>query len=251
MAVVWQKTVNGCDYQVRTAGSSVRLYTDGVFHSQYNPLRPVGGGVWDLLMLPAFFYRAGGIRRVLVLGVGGGAVIRLLSEFVRPEAIVGVELDPVHLTVARRFFGVGGAGVSLHCADACEWVKRYRGPPFDLIIEDLFGESEGEPSRAVVPTARWFQALLRHLSLGGALVMNFISREELAGAAWFSSRTIRQRFPSAFQLESPREENAVAAFLRTPASSRGLRRNLAREPGLDPQPKTARLRYRIRPLSGR
>ncbi len=43
---------------MRTAGKTLRLYTDGVFHSQFNPNHAVTGGVWDALMLPAFFYPA-------------------------------------------------------------------------------------------------------------------------------------------------------------------------------------------------
>lgn len=79
MAVLWEKHVDGVRYQVRAAGRTRRFYTDGVFHSQYNPLNPVTGHVWDLLMIPAFFYATGSVGRVLVLGVGGGAVIGLLG----------------------------------------------------------------------------------------------------------------------------------------------------------------------------
>jgi len=61
---------------VRSAGYSLRLYTDGVFHTQYNPGNPLTGHIWDLLMLPAFFYEPDTIKRVLVLGVGGVASIQ-------------------------------------------------------------------------------------------------------------------------------------------------------------------------------
>ena len=90
-------------YQVRTAGRTRRLYTNGVFHSQYNPANPVTGHVWDLLMIPAFFHAPDSVQRVLVLGVGGGAVIGLLRRFVSPAAVVGFELSPLHVFVARRF----------------------------------------------------------------------------------------------------------------------------------------------------
>ena len=107
MAILWQKQQAGVLYEVRIAGNSRRLYTDGVFHSQYNPNTPVTGSVWDLLMLPAFFYPPNTIKRILVLGVGGGTIIQLLKRFVNPETITGVELNPVHLYVAKRFFKLG------------------------------------------------------------------------------------------------------------------------------------------------
>ncbi len=143
MTVVWDKHVDGVRYQVRTAGRTHRLYTNGVFHSQYNPANPVTGHVWDLLMVPAFFRAIGSVRRVLVLGVGGGAVIGLLRRFVVPDAIVGVELNPLHLFVARRFFGVGQQAARLVQADAVRWARDYPGPPFDMIVDDLFGEQNG------------------------------------------------------------------------------------------------------------
>ncbi|HHH44614.1 MAG TPA: class I SAM-dependent methyltransferase, partial [Gammaproteobacteria bacterium] len=93
MSLVWQKQADGVDYQVRRAGRTLRLYTNGVFHSQYNPARPVTGSVWDLLLVPAFFYPPAELQRILVLGVGGGAVIQNLRRFVQPQQIVGVELN--------------------------------------------------------------------------------------------------------------------------------------------------------------
>ena len=138
MSLLWEKRTAGAHYQVRQAGRSLRLYTNGVFHSQYNPRRPVTGSVWDLLWLPAFFYPPDKLQRILVLGVGGGAVIRHLRRFIQPEKIVGVELSKIHLSIARRFFGIGGDDVELYQADAVDWVERYSGPPFDMIIDDLF-----------------------------------------------------------------------------------------------------------------
>ena len=59
MAVLFEKVANGRVYQVRSAGNSRRLYTDGVFHSQYNPNHIITGSVWDLLFLPSQFYVKG------------------------------------------------------------------------------------------------------------------------------------------------------------------------------------------------
>jgi spermidine synthase len=80
VSLLWERRIGGTLYQVRNAGRTRRLYTNGVFHSQYNPARPVTGSVWDLLLLPAFFYAPGELRRVLVLGVGGGAVIQQMPS---------------------------------------------------------------------------------------------------------------------------------------------------------------------------
>ena len=65
MAVIWQKHVEGKCYEVRAAGHTRRLYTDGVFHSQYNPRHSLTGNVWDLLSLPSFFLQQRQLQRAL------------------------------------------------------------------------------------------------------------------------------------------------------------------------------------------
>ena len=249
MAILWDRQLDGVSYQVRTAGRTRRLYTNGVFHSQFSPVSPLTGHVWDLLMVPAFFQAAGLMRRVLVLGVGGGAVIGLLQRFVVPRSVVGIELNPVHLFVARRFFAVAGPSVRLFQADARSWVTKYKGPPFDMIVDDLFGERDGEPVRAVSMNAAWFAQLLRNLGAEGTIVANFRSVRELKSCAYFTNSRVTRRFSAAFQLTSPVDENAVGVFLRRKSSARQLRANLRATPGLDPTLKTCRLSYRIRDIT--
>jgi hypothetical protein len=244
MSLLWERREQGELYQVRQAGRSLRLYTNGVFHSQYSPLRPVTGSVWDLLWIPAFFYPAGRLRRILILGVGGGAVIRQLRQFIRPEKMVGVELNRVHLTVARRFFGVAGPDVELQHAEAVAWMQAYRGEPFDMIIDDLFGDYAGEPQRAVYAGEEWAGCLTRHLGKEGLLVSNFTSRLELLASAYLQQGGVACGFRSAFSLSTRQNYNAVGVFLRIPAGTRSLRQRLRQQPGLDPR--TAHgLRYRI------
>ncbi len=249
MAILWAKQAGGVTYQVRSAGRTRRLYANGVLHSQYNPANPVTGHVWDLLMVPAFFHPPGSARRILVLGVGGGAVIGLLGRFVAPGALVGVELNPQHLFVARRFFGVAQQAVHLVQADARTWIQHYAGPPFHMIIDDLFGEQDGQPVRAVEMNVSWFECLLKHLDRHGMIVANFTSVQELGRCAYFTSQRLARRFAGAFQLTTPADENAVGAFLRRGSSTHTLRANLRATPGLNPDLKTSRLRYRVRTVT--
>jgi spermidine synthase len=247
MALVWERRDSGTLYQVRSAGRTLRLYTNGVFHSQYNPDRPVTGSVWDLLLLPAFFYAPAELRRVLVLGVGGGAVIRQLQRFVRPESVTGVELSAVHLSVARRFFGVRGRSVRLEQADAVDWLRRYRGPRFDMIVDDLFAGVDGEPQRSVEADGGWVGKLLGCLAPQGMIVSNFTSPLELDASAYRSDAGFRKHFRAAFLLSTAQNYNAVGVFLTRPATTRLLRCRVQAVPQLDPRRKHG-LQYCIRTL---
>jgi len=226
MAVLWQKCVQGTQYEVRTAGRSLRLYTDGVFHSQYNPARPLTHGVWDLLMLPALYYPAGEIKRVLVLGVGGGAVIKLLHHFIAPDEIFGIELNPMHLKIAQRFFGINTELASLHEADAIQWLKTYKGPAFDMIIDDLFGEQEGEPQRVVELDHDWCATLHKHTTRHGVVVVNSMSPYELRQSAFMKNQRLAKQYSSKIQLSLPIYENAVGAFFKPRVTGKQLQQRL-------------------------
>jgi spermidine synthase len=245
MAILWQKTIKNTHYQVRTAGQTRRLYTDGVFHSQFNPEHAVAGGVWDVLMLPALFYPKNTMQRVLVLGVGGGAAIHLLQRYVKPAEIIGVELNPVHIMVAKRYFGITAKLAQLVEADAIKWLENYSGPPFDMIIDDLFGEQDGEPVRAVKANKAWFEKLNSHLSEDGILVMNFTSRNDLKNCAAVSYKKISGLFTSSFQFTLTHYDNAIGAFLKKKSSSQILRHHINE---IDELKKSKKLDFHIRKI---
>jgi len=254
MALVWrylEKRADGseCRYEVRSAGRTRRLYSNGVFHSQYNPRRPVAGSVWDLLLLPAFMQRLGSVQRVLVLGVGGGAVIKQLQYFLEPKQILGVELNPVHLAVAERFFDVQGSGLELIEADAVSWLKAYRGPKFDLIIDDLFGEVGGQPARAVSADDAWCRALLKHLKVDGALVMNFDEAQGLSQCGYLdkSNKTLKglSGWRRSWRLSTPLYSNVVACFSRQSLERKEFRQQLESFTELDERLKGCKLNYSL------
>ncbi len=248
MALIWQKKVGDTRYEVRSAGKTLRLYTNGVFHTQYNPAHAATGYVWDLLMLPALFYAPSEIKRVLVLGVGGGAVMHMLRKHTQPDVIEGVELDNVHVQIARRFFDLKGKGIRLHQADAVAWLDQYKGEKFDLIIDDLFMEKANEPVAVVEPNIAWFKKMLKHLTGHGVIVRNFISRGELLASAPLINESIGRQFSSIFQFNGEKDENYVAAYFRKKVASKQLHQQLRTIRGLNPQSATSRLRFKTRRL---
>ncbi len=245
MAIIWQKTLRGTRYEIRKAGNTTRLYTDGVFHSQYNPDHPITRSVWDLLMLPAFFYEPDNIKRVLVLGVGGGSVIQLLHKHVQPDEIVGIELNPVHLTVAKRFFGINKRIAKLYAADAISWMEKYKGPPFDMIIDDLFGEIEGEGVRPIPLNTKWLNLLNKHTTRKGLIVANTVDSKMLRESAYFTSKQVANKFKAAYKLTIPQLENIVAVFLKQHSTSKQLRENIGQISGLSHRSGPNKLNVRI------
>jgi len=212
MAIEWYKKVNNCLYEVRTAGATRRLYTNNVFHSQYNPNKVAQGGVWDLLTLPAFSYSCDQIQRVLVLGVGGGTVIQQIHRYLKPNNIIGIELNPLHLFVAKKYFKVKHSSIQLIEANAIQWLENYKGEKFDLIIDDLFGHHNGDAERAIKLNKEWSGVLLNHLDSDGLLVVNFGSSNELKNSALLAYKKLSNQFKSIFRLTLEQYENAIGVF---------------------------------------
>ncbi len=244
MAIVWSRTTGGSHYEIRSAGRSVRLYKNGVFHSQWNPARPLAGGVWDLLFIPALFANQP-VSSVLVLGVGGGACLRLYRQLLDVSKVVGVELDQIHLQVAARFFGLNDRHVKLHCADALEWVPQYRGSGFDVVVEDLFTERDGEPERVAQADEVWFAALLRLINPGGILIVNFEDAAQMRASIPAYERVVKA--PAlAYQFSQPSYGNCVCAFLSSPQKPAALRARLEQVMTPFPAARKSAQRFRVR-----
>ena len=154
----------------------------------------------------------------------------------------------MRIIIAQRFFGITQKNAEVHQADAKLWLERYQGPHFDMIIDDLFGEQEGRPVRAIDANARWFRSLARYLVPGGVIIVNFVSRPEMRQTGYFSNNTVARRFKSVFQLTDPLCDNAIGVFLQQHTSSRMLRERLKVTFGLSAALKNGKLRYRIRRL---
>ncbi len=248
MALLWQKKTRDTLYQVRSAGNTVRLYSNNVFHSQWNSRRPVNGDIWDLLFLPIFFHSdIKKIKNVLVLGVGGGAVINQLNSFFDHLFIQGIELDKNHIRIAKSWFKVDTTKVNFVCADALEWVTEAKDKTnkFDLIIEDIFSSSMQGPSRAICADNCWFNALAKLLTSRGLLVMNFESSKQFKNCELTQIAKKSKVIKDVFYFSHAKYENCIGVYCRNSASVGAFNKNLKQFPQLDRNRKTCRLDFRL------
>ncbi len=134
-------------------------------------------------------------RNMLFLGLGGGsAPKRVWRDFPELKLQV-VELDPVVVDVARRFFGVpDDPRLPIAVSDARQYLER-NPARWDVIAIDTFFE-DGVPFHL---TTREFLELARdRLTPGGVIVTNLIASVKGDGSKLFRSlyRTYRSVFPT-------------------------------------------------------
>ena len=228
MAILWQQTIDSNHYEVRRAGASVRLYRNGVNHSQWNPKRPLAGSIWDLITLPTLHRPFKNLKDVLILGFGAGAVGRQISELVMPERIVGIELDPIHLSIADGFFECSN-DCNLIAGDAVEWVhESAEKASYDVIIDDLYAEEGDIPVRCVPMDVEWCEALAGLLKPRGMLIFNIIEPGKIKHLPIFKSPKLKKRFTETVMYRIDGYENRIIAFSDTPFDLKCLGAHLKR-----------------------
>lgn len=211
----------------------MRLYRNQVFHSQYNGGRFLNGGVWDMLWLPLYFRQPAMIKNVLVLGVGAGAAIKKMSDQLPEANIIGIDIDAIHLSIAKRYVGLNAKqapNVKLVCADAVEWLKHYKGPKFDVIVDDLFYEENAEPLRAVSFEAnkqRWLGFIKRQLKSHGLLVANCVSAAQAGSLIDGQANSLSKSFPHGCLLRHRYYENVFSVVSHQPLLLAQWREQLA------------------------
>jgi spermidine synthase len=110
------------------------------------------------------------VHTVLLLGLGGGSVIKSLrGKFRYKGKIEAVEIDPLMISIADKEFGIViDRQTRIECCEASTYVSR-GAKTFDLIIVDLF--IENRVSEKILSDEFWC-ALKDRVSPNGYIIFN-------------------------------------------------------------------------------
>lgn len=123
-------------------------------------------------------------RRVLIVGLGGGAMVRFLTHHEPDVRVDAVEIDPVVVRLAAEYFGVRSGGpVQIHTADAVAFIESTE-ERYDLILMDAFLRPSAETDATGVPSGLKTRAFLGRLKSvlapGGVVAFNMNEHDRLA-----------------------------------------------------------------------
>lgn len=214
MSLIHREHVRGKTYEIRQAGASIRLYTNGAFHSQWNPNHIFSGAVWDLLSLPCLFAQTPP-RNSLMLGVGGGAGINQLRFLFPHVQLTGVEIDRVHLNLAQRFFKAGGPHTTFVLDDALEFIRQ-RPHPYDVVIDDLYLDAPSDPEHPAEHHSDWTPTLIKRTSPKLVLIKNHLDLAQRQ--SWLAScrKTLKAHFKSGLSFHCEGYSNVITALYTHP-----------------------------------
>lgn len=119
--------------------------------------------------IPIFFAFNPAANDILVLGLGGGSMPKLLHKINPDLNIDAVELDPEVLKVAEKFFYFkDGVHANVYINDARIYAKK-TDKKYDVVIIDVY-KSDSPPYHLL--TREYFEELSSILKEGGLLLFN-------------------------------------------------------------------------------
>ena len=114
----------------------------------------------------------------LLIGLGGGAIVRFFNHHLPRLELDVVEIDPVVVRVAREFFGTTEApGTRIRVADGRDFLER-SAARYDLILIDAHlhpdarTDSTGHPLS--LRSAPFYRSVRERLNPGGMVMFNVI-----------------------------------------------------------------------------
>ena len=136
------------------------------------------------------------VKRVAMIGLGGGALTRFF-HLKRPALVFhSVEIDPMVVAVARRFFGVRDTpGYRSYAKDGRRFIAEAKRP-YDLIILDAFDAKITMPKQ--LASQEFFRLIRRHLSPRGVLITNFLVHDRRIYASVL--KTMQTVFPKIMRI---------------------------------------------------
>ena len=147
--------------------------------------------------------------RVLIVGLGGGAMVRFLTHHEPKVQVDAVEIDPAVVRIAGEYFDVrSGGNVKVHTADAVAFIET-TSERYDVILIDAFlrpssdTDTTGVPSR--LKTEAFLRRLQRALAPGGVVAFNVNDHDRIAD----DIAAVRTVFANVDVYRCPPAENKV------------------------------------------
>ncbi len=159
---VWERA-DGIDFEV--AGGT---------HATWSAERLMTGYVWDALTAGVLLKPDTPPRRILVLGLGGGTVIRQLRHFLPRARITAVDIDPGMIALARRYMHLDSLDVEIVTGDAYAYAEG-TADRYDIVMDDVYLGTAQDVQRPALFDDATFRKLTGCLTPDGLMLANMVT----------------------------------------------------------------------------
>ena len=157
-------------------------------------------------------------KRVLMLGLGGGSVVRAYQHYYPDVYMDTVELDPVVAKVAKRYFHVKESSKhKIHFQDGRQFLRLNKNIKYDAILMDAYTSNQfGTHIPFHLATKEFFALAAEDLTQEGVLVFNVIGtydnwRSDVVGTIY---QTLKAVFPQVYHFPASDTRNVVMVAVK-------------------------------------
>jgi len=158
------------------------------------------------------------LKRVLMIGLGGGSTQRSYQHYYSNVVVDTVELDPAVVRVAKDFFQVIETPThKVHLNDGRVFLRRTTNV-YDAILMDAYATTRyGSSVPPHLTTKEFFTLARSHLTTNGVMAYNIIGQVDGANADFVGGlfRTMREVFPQVYLFPATTSQNVVLLATRS------------------------------------
>jgi len=181
----------------------VEFRVAGAVHAWWHRDRYLTGLAWDNLCAACLLRPGGPPRSMLMLGLAGGTSLRALRRLVPGVRVTAVDYDGGIVELARAHMELERLEAEVHVADAYEFVRRHRGPGFDVVVDDVYQALEHDVARPGAWSGETAERLGRLVAPGGVLVVNLVTGSGHRAMQSAFRRYFRETWPVVQSVTTP------------------------------------------------
>ncbi|HXL38812.1 MAG TPA: fused MFS/spermidine synthase [Ktedonobacteraceae bacterium] len=206
--------------QVVKVGEETQLIlNEGVgIHSIYNPNSILTEGPWDYFMIAPYFnnppFTQNQVRKVAIIGLGGGTAVREFTTAYGPIPIDGVEIDNAIVNMGRQYFHMNEPNLHVVLQDG-RYFLQTNSQKYDVVAIDAY-------QQPYIPfqltTQEFFQEVRNHLTPSGVTVINAGRTGTDLRLVNALAQTMHSVFPNVYIIDTARFTNSMVIGTNSPTS---------------------------------
>jgi spermidine synthase len=215
--------------QVVQVGDETQLVlNEGVgIHSIYAPNRILTQGPWDYFMIAPYFnnppFTQAQVRKVAVIGLGGGTAVREFTSAYGSIPIDGVEIDNAIVNMGRQYFHMNEPNLHVIVQDG-RYFLQTTSQKYDVVAIDAY-------QQPYVPfqltTKEFFQEVRNHLTPTGVAVINAGRTNTDFRLVEALAQTMHSVYPNVYIIDTARFTNSMVIGTNAPTSLANFMLNTA------------------------
>lgn len=187
-------------------GDRIDMEVKGATFATWHPDELLTGYSWDAMSAAALLHPSRRPRDILLLGLAGGTMVRILRHLIPGARITAVEVDRELVDLAAEHMHLDMTAFALHIGDAYAFLEE-TPRRFDVILDDVFLSGASDVYRPEhVDTdlvVRYQQALKKD----GIVALNMITDKPHRPLLKRTAAALASGFPERATITAPRGYN--------------------------------------------